>query len=106
MSNHEEQTTAASEPNAVETFCETGTEFPFDLFEERIKANLEPLNAQISALTLMMGKFIQDNSARAYPTASILDHRFPSESPVTDEPGTSRTLPLESLGTAGYSANS
>ena len=78
MSTHKNQSTAASKTNAVERVNEAGVEFSLDLIEERIKANLEPFNAQISALRQMMDKLIQDNSATAYPTPSASDRRFPS----------------------------
>ena len=51
----------------------------------------------------MMNKLVKDNSARTNPTAGPRDRRFSSESPLTDEPGTSKTLPIALLVTAGYS---
>ena len=92
MSAHEEQSTVASEPNEAEQNDGTSSGCSADLIEERIKANLEPLHAQISSLVQMMDRLIQGNSARGYLTASTREARFPSESPVTEGPGISRTL--------------
>ena len=57
MSAHEEQPTTASEWNAAEQISEAGLKFSPDLIQEKIKA----LSCQISALTQMMGRLIQDN---------------------------------------------
>ena len=103
MSAHEEQPNEASEADTAEWIDEVITEFSSNLIEETIKANLEPLYAQISTLTQMMNKMIKDNSARSNPTASFRDDRFPSESPLTDGAGTSSILPSTSLVTAAYS---
>ena len=73
--------------------------------DEKRKAIPESFHAQISTFTKMMNKRIQDNSARTDPTEGPRDRRPPSEAPFTDEPGTSRTLPLASLVTLGYSLN-
>ena len=87
------------------TKSETSTGFFPDLIEKRIEENLEPLDAQIFALTQMTDKLVQGNSAREYPTASTRELRFPSDYPLTDGPGISRTLPLAPLRTAEYSPN-
>ena len=92
--SHEEHQAEASEVHTAKRSDGSNTEFSPNLTEERIKANLEPLHAQIFALTQMMNKLIQDNSARAKPTAGLRSRRFPSESPLTDGPRTSRSLPL------------
>ena len=103
MSALEEQSTAASEPNAAERITETSIEFFPDVIEEKSKADLEPPHAQISALIRMMDNLIHDNSARPYPTGSTRDYRFSSKSPLTDNPGSSRTPPLAPLVTTIYS---
>ena len=82
MSSHEEQSTAASKPNVVNRIRETRTEFFPDLIKEKIKANLEAFQAQKSALTQMMDKLIENDSARAYPTASTRQGWLPSQSPL------------------------
>ena len=76
MSAHKKQPTAASEPNAAEQNSKAGIDFSPELIEERIKAILKPFHARISAQTQMMNKLIQDNLARAYPTASARDRWF------------------------------
>ena len=80
----------------------TSTRFSFDMVEGRINANLEPLHAQISALTEMMDRLIQGNSTREITTASTRVPRLQSESPFTEVTGTSRFLPLAPRSTAGY----
>ena len=62
MSAHEYQSAAASELNAVVQSNETALKFSPELLHEKIKTNLEPLHAQIPALTQMMDKLTQDNS--------------------------------------------
>ena len=51
----------------------------------------------------MMNKLFQDYSAGTNPTAGPRGCRFQSDSPLTDGSRTSRTLPLTSLVTVGYS---
>ena len=102
MSAHEEQSTAISEPTIAEWTSGSGTEFSPQLIEERIRANLDPLHAPFPALTHLMDRLIQDNLAGTYPTISTRDCQFPSKSPFTVEPRTSRTLSLALLVTAGY----
>ena len=96
MSAHQEQPNTASESHTAERIEEAVTEFSPDIIKERIKANLEPLHAQINILTQKMYKLFQGNSARTISAVGLRDHRFPSESPLTDRPSTSRTLSLES----------
>ena len=92
MSAHEEQPTEASELLTAELTDEGNREFAPKLIEERIKANLEALCCQVSTLTQMMNQLIQDKWDRINPTAGPRDCRFPSESALIDEPGTSITL--------------
>ena len=102
MYAHKEQST---EVQSAKRNDEAGTEcFPSSI-GEKIKANLEPLNAQNSTLTQVMNKLIQDNSANLNPTAGPRDLQSPSESPFTGGPAISRFPPLESLMIAGYSPN-
>ena len=68
-SAHEEQLSEASEAHTTEKDDKANTEFSPGSIEERIKAKLEPLHAQISLLTQMINKLIQDNLARKNPTA-------------------------------------
>ena len=45
-----------------------------DLIEERIKANLEPLNEQFSTLTQLLSQLIQEKWALNSPTAGPRTH--------------------------------
>ena len=49
-----------------------------------------------------MKRLIQVNSARTYPALGTRDRWFLSASPLRDDPGISRTLPLSTLVTTGY----
>ena len=80
MSVYEEQPKKESEMHTADRIDKNGAEFSPDLIKERIKVNLEPLDAQISTLTQMMNKPTQDNSARTNPTAGTRARRFQSES--------------------------
>ena len=77
--------------------------FSPDIIEETIKANLEPLHAQIFALTEYMDRLIQGNSARDFTTAGTRELRQQSESPFAEAPGTCSFAPVAPLTTAGYS---
>ena len=89
--------------DAYEQNDENSARFSPDMIEEMIKANLELLRAQISALTEMKDRLIQGNSAREFTTASAHELRLQSESPFTKAPGTSRLPPVAPLTSAGYS---
>ena len=89
--------------DASEQNYQTNTRFSPDMIEERIKANLEPLHAQISALTEMMDRLIQGNSARELTTASTREHRPQSESPFAQPTGASRFPLITPLTIARYS---
>ena len=52
-----------------------------------------------------MNKMVKHNSAEAYSKASTREGRFPSESSLTGDPGTSRALSLAHLMTAVYSSD-
>ena len=105
MSPLEEHLNETSETHIVEQIDGTNTEVTPHVMDERIKANLEPLHAQITTLTQMMNKLREENLARTKLTAGCHDLRLQSEFPHTGEPGTSRTLPLLSTRTAGYSTD-
>ena len=49
---------------------ESGVNLSPDLVDERFKASLEPLHAQITALTELMDRLIQSNSAKEVTTIS------------------------------------
>ena len=99
----EVETTVEAEMNTTQQIVETSTGFSPDISEKKIKANLEPLHAQIYALTKMMGRLIQCNSARESTTASTREPRSQSESPLTNGPGTSRLPPNALITTTVYS---
>ena len=65
-----------------------------------IKANLERLHAQISALTEMIDRFIQGTSVRKITTASTREFRIQSESPLAETPGASGLSTVAPLTTA------
>ena len=82
---------------------ENSLRFSPDLVDEGIKASLEPLHAQFFALTEMMDRLIQSNSARETTTVSICETRYQYESPYSRVPGSSRFPTVAPLTTAGYS---
>ena len=86
MSAHEEETAGEVETDVIEGNGENGVRFSPDLVDERIKASLELLHAQISALTKMMDHLIQSNSARKTTTASTRETRYQYESPFSGAP--------------------
>ena len=106
MSAHKELQNETTEMHSVERLDEAITEFSPDMIEEKIKANLEPLQAQVITLTQMINKRIQDSSTSTNPEAGSLDRLLPYGCPITDRPGTSSTLPLTWLVTAGLSLDS
>ena len=70
MSAHGEEATGEVETGIIEGNEDNSIKFSPDLVHEKIKASLEPLHAQISALTEMIDRFIQSNSAKEPTTAS------------------------------------
>ena len=76
MCAHEEKATVEAEIDANERNNGAGIGFSLDMIEEKVKANLQPLYAQISALTEMMNRLIQGNSARVFTTASTRKLNF------------------------------
>ena len=90
MSAHQEDPTLETEIDASEKNDQTNSRFFPDMIEERIKVNLEPLHAQISAFTETMDRLIQGKSAREVTTASTRELRPQCESPVAEPAGASR----------------
>ena len=101
MSTYREEAMEGTATDMDEQNDENSARFSPDMIEERIKANLEPLHAQISALTEMMDRLFQGNSAREFTTASTHEPRPRSESPFVEAPGTSRFPPVAPLTTGG-----
>ena len=83
MSALEEEVTGEVEADATEANEENSIGFSSDLVNERVKASLGPLHAQISALIEMMDRLIQSNSVKEATTASSLETRHQFESPYT-----------------------
>ena len=103
MTAQGEEATEGVEIDANERNDERSVRFSPDMIEERIKANLEMLLAQISALNEMMDDLFQGNSAKEFTTASTREIRHQSKSPSAEAPGTSRFPPVAPLTTARYS---
>ena len=80
--------------------------FSLEFVDARIKANLEPLHAQISALCEMMDYLIQSSSAKDTTTASSRENRHQYELPYSGVPGSSRFQAVAPLTTIGYSPDS
>ena len=87
MSPHEEELTGEVGIDTNEGNEVNSVRFSPDKVDERIKANLKPLHAQISALTEMMDSLTQGNSAREFTTASTRELQSQLESPFTGAPG-------------------
>ena len=99
LTTHEEEKIVAVEKFATERNDETRKGFSS---EEKIKANFEPLHAQISALTQILDRLFQGNLVREFTTISIRETRFPYESPLAYGIGNSETPPIASMTTAQY----
>ena len=61
ISAYEDETTGEVETGAIEGSEENSMVLSPELVDERIKASVEPLNAQITALTEMMDRLILDS---------------------------------------------
>ena len=90
MSAHKEEVTGEVEVDATECKEQNSVKFSPDLVDERIKASLEPLHAQISPLPEMMDRLIQNNSARETTTVSTREIRYQYETLFNGAPGDSR----------------
>ena len=76
-----------------------------ELIEERIRANLEPLNVQISTLTQLLDQLIKDNSAKTTPTAGPRVLRPQAVSWSNSETAASSTTPDTAIGGTGLLLN-
>ena len=103
MSAYEDATTRAVETGEIEDSEKNSMRFSPELVDERIKTSLEPLRAQVTALTEMIDRLIQSNSAKKTTTASSRGIRHQYESPYSEVPGSSRFPTVSPLTTAGYS---
>ena len=103
ISTHGDENTGEAETGIIEGSEENSIRFSPELVEERIKASLELLHAQISALTEMMDRLIQSNSTKESTTASSRGFVHQYESPYSEGPGSSKFSTVAPLTTAGYS---
>ena len=103
ISAREEKVTGEVEADATDGNEENRVKFFPELVHEINKASLEPLHAEISALTQMMDRLIQSNSARETTTAGTRETRYQYESPYSGTPGSSRFPTVALLTTAGCS---
>ena len=69
MSVSAENTADAPATRNLERAEETVNGVSPDLIEEKIKANIESLNEQLSTLTQLLNQLIQESSVRNSPTA-------------------------------------
>ena len=105
MSSYGDENTGKAETGIIEGSEENSMRFSPELVDERIKASLEPLHAQITALTEMMDRLIQSNSAKEATTASSRGIQHQYESPYSEVPGSSRYPTVALLTTAGFSTD-
>ena len=103
MSTHGDEIAGKAEIGRIEGSEEISFRFFPELVDERIKVSLEPLHAQISAITEMKDRLIQNNSTKESTNASSrgLGHQY--ESSYSEEPGSSKFPTIAPLTTAGYS---
>ena len=80
-----ENTIDASEANHTERPSETIPGISYDVIEEWIRANLEPLDVQISTRTHLLNQLIHDNSAKTTPMAGPRTHRPQAQLPLCRE---------------------
>ena len=102
MSAHKGETTEVK-TRIIECSEKNSMTFSPELVDERIKASLELLHAQITALTEMMDHLIQSYSAKETTTASSRGSRHQYESPNSGTSGSSRFPTVAPLTTTGYS---
>ena len=106
MSTHGDENTGEAKAGIIEGSEENSVRFSPELLDERIKASLEPLHAQISDLTEMMDRLIQSNLTTESTTASSWGPGLQYESPYGEGPGSSKFPTVAHLTTAGYSPDS
>ena len=69
MSAHGDESTREAKTGIIEGSEKNSMRFSPEIVDEKIKASLEPLHAQITALTEMMDRLIQSNTAKESTTA-------------------------------------
>ena len=105
MRANESENTGEAEMGIIEGSEENSTGFTSELADEKIKASLEPLHAQITAFAETMDRLIQSNSAKESTTPSSRGIRHQHESPYNEVPESSQFPTVAPLTTAGYSAD-
>ena len=103
MSTHGDENTGKAETGMIEGSERNSTRFSPELVDERIKASLESLHPQITALTEMVNRLIQSNSAKEVTTASSRGTPHQYESPYSEVSGSSKFPTVALLTTTGYS---
>ena len=106
MSTHGDENTGELEMGITEGSEESNIGFSPELVAESINASLEPLHAQICALTEMMDRLIQNNLTTESTTASTRGLGLQHESPYSEGPGSSKFPTVAPLTTARYSPDS
>ena len=102
MSTHGDENAGEAQTGIIEGSEEKSIRFSSDVVNEKIKATLGPLYAQISALTEMMDRLFQSNSAKESKTASSRGFWDQYGSPDSEGPGSSQFPTVTQLTTAGY----
>ena len=103
MSTHADGNTGEAETGTTEGSEESNIRFSSELMDERIKASLEPLHAQIFPPTEMMDRLIQSNLTMESTTASTRGLGLQHESLYNERPGSSKFPTIARLTTGGYS---
>ena len=97
MSLNTESTIDASKTRNAERTGKTTTGVLSDMIKERIRTNLEPLNAQISTLIQLLHQLIRENSVKITPRLGTRTHGPQTQILLSRETRTSRTLPGKPL---------
>ena len=103
MSAHGDENAGEAETGIIEGSEENITRFSPELVDEKVKSSLEPLHAQISALTEMMDRLIQGNLTVKSTTPSSPGPGLQYGSPYSEGPGSSKLPTVAPVTTAGYS---
>ena len=105
MSAYGDENSAEAETGEIGGSVESSMTFSRELVDQRIKASFEPLLSQISALTEMMDRLIQSNSAKEITTMSSRGIGHQNEWFYSEGPGSFRFPTVAPLTTAGYSSD-
>ena len=97
MSARAQNITNVSASSKPEHIGEPTNWIPHHLIEEGTKANLGPLNEQISTLTRLLNQLIQESSARNSPTADTRTMQTRARRSPSTEVGISRALPATEI---------